>query len=85
VRYHALRYAATLQKVAVLVGCLAGSYVVAALINASPVIQPAIISSPRVIVVAPPDAAEGSVVPADVPAWRPESELAPDPEALSAL
>jgi hypothetical protein len=85
VRYHALRYAATIRNVGVLVGCLAVSYVVAALINASPVIQPVITSGPRVIVVAPPDGAEGLVVPADVPAWRPESELAPDPTTLSSL
>jgi hypothetical protein len=82
VRYHTLRHAATIRKIGVFVGCLAGSYVVAALINASPVIQPVIISSPRVIVIAPPPSEQA---PVQVPAWRPESELAPNPNSIKAL
>jgi hypothetical protein len=85
VRYHALRLAATVQKITVCVGCLAGSYVVAALINASPVIQPAITSNPRVIVVAPPDSSGEMVIPTEAPVPRLESELAPDSHALRSL
>lgn len=84
-RYHTLRHAATIRKIGVFVGCLAGSYVVAALINASPVIQPAITSSPRVIVVAPPDASGEPADASEIPASRPESELAPDSHALRSL
>ena len=81
VRYHVLRATATFKKIGLCIGFLAASYTAAALINASPVIQPALKSNPRIIVVSPPTTPDE----APLPTSRPESELAPNSSARHSL
>jgi hypothetical protein len=81
VRYHVLKAGVTIRNVVVCLILVAGSYVASGLVNASPVIQPAL-TGPRSrgVIVLPP-----ATVLEEVPASRPEGNGIADRKTIQSL
>jgi hypothetical protein len=80
VRYHLLRASGSIRKIGVCLGLLAFSYLMAALANAAPVTQPALVSPferGRVIVLTPTQPQDPATIPVDPPVARPEPAPVP--------